>query len=604
MLPLVSPLPSESREGDFLYVDCSDGFYDLNNDRSGLISPLESSPGVRRERFDFSALDDYNDFTDESSFHRSQRRRNVSSVSTFKQLVEILHDKIQLLTDQTSYLKKEIGEKSETIDKLIVLIDKFVHPKVDDDDDVYNRSVETYNIEVAEYNLEKQKKNITTRRRKTTDKETMSTSETERPTSHQVDSSKDEILFLKEEIANKNRIIDFLVHQKTVDPMHRLILEDADEDDDDDEQERPRDDEFPQHDHDDTLEVMERLFINDGTVDLTADDLSHVSIASSSTEKNPFDMTDGDDDLQAAALDVHAETLANLDETKTNGDDDPLVASLNSHDETMEPEEEPSNDHFNTRLDKIEQMILNINTNNATNATTMIPTTTEINNDDEMLNVAPWDKHSNGFATNYMIKNGHQAGKGLGKTGTGITEPISSEKKTLGARANNSVTWPKGTVLIAGASMIAGLDEKKMSGSGKVKVRSHGGATIIDMRDHLNAILRKRPDHLILHVHSNDASDKEVSSDDMFDQLMDLKDFAMEKVDNIKVTFSLPIIRTDNAIANVKQMRLKNRLKRAGLSVIANDDIDENDLGRKGLHLKASGTRKLARNIIEYLKSL
>ena len=152
--------------------------------------------------------------------------------------------------------------------------------------------------------------------------------------------------------------------------------------------------------------------------------------------------------------------------------------------------------------------------------------------------------------------------------------------------------------------MIGGLDETRMSRAGKVKVRSHGGATIKDMRDHLNAHLRKKPDQLIIHAHANDAAIRETTADDMFDRLMDLKAFAEEKVPNIKVTFSCPIIRTDNVMAKAKQVHLKNRLKRSGLDIVSNDNIEEEDLGRKGLHLKPSGSSKLAKNIIDYLKSV
>jgi hypothetical protein len=85
---------------------------------------------------------------------------------------------------------------------------------------------------------------------------------------------------------------------------------------------------------------------------------------------------------------------------------------------------------------------------------------------------------------------------------------------------------------------------------------------------------------------------------------MDLKSFAESKVANIKVTFSCPIIRTDNTTANAKQIQLKNRLKRSGLDIIEHDDITQDDLGKKGLHLKPNGSTKLAKNIISYLSDV
>jgi hypothetical protein len=91
-----------------------------------------------------------------------------------------------------------------------------------------------------------------------------------------------------------------------------------------------------------------------------------------------------------------------------------------------------------------------------------------------MSSVAPWDSNGNGFASKYMLKNGHQPGKGLGKCANGIAVPIQAEKKTFQPETPPNV-WPAGTILIAGDSMVGGLEGAKMSRVGKVQVRSHGG---------------------------------------------------------------------------------------------------------------------------------
>ena len=142
--------------------------------------------------------------------------------------------------------------------------------------------------------------------------------------------------------------------------------------------------------------------------------------------------------------------------------------------------------------------------------------------------IAPWDALGNGFASKYMQKQGHQPGLGLGKMANGIVTQISAERRTFST--NKIPTWPKNIVLIAGDSMIGGVQEKRMSGKFQVKVRSHAGATTMDMRDHLSALLRKRPDHLILHAATNDAVDVDTCADDIFDRLMDLKAFAESQV--------------------------------------------------------------------------
>ena len=547
-LPLlsVSATHSEKDGGNFMYIEC--------NDHSFSCSPLASSPRITpvSPQFNFEP---------------------------FKHLLHIVEDKVKLLTDDVDHLREEINEKNATIKKLIDFINKIVQPKGLSDTDEYNDSVGEYNEKVAEYNLGNQRKNITTRKRKRPNEcdDALETEESVLPPTIDTQAS-DEITFLRNEIAHKNRVIEFLTRRNDfgIDPTHRTVF-DEEEDDDLEEQEfAPVSmDDDTIYDH--TLEIMERLFIED----MPPGESTHHSVQEA-----------GNESLQPSVT----ETMEEYDDQLENDvDDDVVVISNDSvdNDVTSAPEEEPTSyeDRINERIDKIEQMILQMNQNGD-------------DDDDEMLSVAPWDKHGNGFASSYMKKNGHKPGTGLGKTGNGIIQPIPSEKKTFDTTKTNSVTWPKGTILIAGASMIQGLDETKMSRTGRVKVRSHGGATILDMHDHLNAILRKKPDHLIIHAHSNDASDKETTADDMFDRLMDLKSFSEDKVPNVKVTISCPILRTDNAVANNKQIQLKNRLMRSGLAIIVHDDIVGDDLGRKGLHLKPSGSRKLAKNIIDYLRNV
>ena len=216
--------------------------------------------------------------------------------------------------------------------------------------------------------------------------------------------------------------------------------------------------------------------------------------------------------------------------------------------------------------------------------------------------IAPWDVHNNGFASKYMMKQGHQPGKGLGKTANGIVQPVSAERRTF-ARGDPS-DWPRNTMLIAGDSMIGGLADDRMSKKYNIKIRSHPGATNIDMLDHLKPLLRKKPDHLILHTSTNDAVESSTSADDIYDRLIDLKELAESSVPGIKVSLSCPTLRHDDGMANAKLVQVKNRLKRSGHCIIENDNIIFDDVSKKGLHLKTSGTRKLAANMIAYMRSL
>ena len=143
-----------------------------------------------------------------------------------------------------------------------------------------------------------------------------------------------------------------------------------------------------------------------------------------------------------------------------------------------------------------------------------------------------------------------------------------------------------------------------MSRKFNVKVRPNRGATTRDMYDHLNALLRKKPRHLILHVGTNDASNENTTWDQLYDRLINLKSYAECKIPGMKVTLSCPIVRTDNKLANEKILHVRNKLKRNGIDIIENSNITSEHLGRKGLHMTPKGTGRLAMNLIAYIQRL
>ena len=148
--------------------------------------------------------------------------------------------------------------------------------------------------------------------------------------------------------------------------------------------------------------------------------------------------------------------------------------------------------------------------------------------------------------------------------------------------------------------MLNGLDGKKMSRKFNVQVRAHSGANTRDMYDHLNALLRKEPKYLILHVGTNDAT-ADTTADTIFERLIRLKLYAEYRVPSMKVTISCPTV---NLNANRKLLEVNYRLKRSGISIIDHDNIFEEHLGGKGLHLNGNGVRTFAKNFIAFVKDL
>ena len=71
---------------------------------------------------------------------------------------------------------------------------------------------------------------------------------------------------------------------------------------------------------------------------------------------------------------------------------------------------------------------------------------------------------------------------------------------------NKEFHWPSGTCAIVGDSMVNGIDEKRLQKHGNVKVFYFSGARINDTNHHLMPIIAKRPDYLILHIGTNDAT--------------------------------------------------------------------------------------------------
>ena len=162
--------------------------------------------------------------------------------------------------------------------------------------------------------------------------------------------------------------------------------------------------------------------------------------------------------------------------------------------------------------------------------------------------------------------------------------------------------WPKKTVLVVGDSMLIGVDEKRMSHRNNVKVRNFPGATIDDMFDYIKPLIQKCPDTVILHIGTNNCPNE--TSRAILDKLLNLKGFILKLLPSSKVIISGIINRTDNSKASLTAKHLNNHLRSLNLELIDNENIGEEYLGRKGLHLNDQGHGKFAMNLIRKIKTL
>ena len=132
--------------------------------------------------------------------------------------------------------------------------------------------------------------------------------------------------------------------------------------------------------------------------------------------------------------------------------------------------------------------------------------------------------------------------------------------------------WPKNTILIAGNSIINGINEKHISINFKsIKVRCFSGETIDDMYFNLIPMLRQKPARLDLHVGTNNSTNE--ISFQIYDKLLNLVHFTKENNPNCHVVLSSPINRLDDGQAGLT-IKWSN-----SLSSESSLDIDNSNIG-------------------------
>ena len=162
--------------------------------------------------------------------------------------------------------------------------------------------------------------------------------------------------------------------------------------------------------------------------------------------------------------------------------------------------------------------------------------------------------------------------------------------------------WPKNTILIVGDSIINGIEESRITKKFPVKVRSYQGAKISDMYDYLTPLLKKEPTYIFLHVGSNNSPNEDSTA--ILDKLLLLKMHIKLILPNVKIYLSCPVLRIDDAKANLTLRNFTNKLKSLNIDVIINDNVDVTCLGKAGLHLNPKGSGRLAMNFLSLMRRL
>ena len=133
-------------------------------------------------------------------------------------------------------------------------------------------------------------------------------------------------------------------------------------------------------------------------------------------------------------------------------------------------------------------------------------------------------------------------------------------------------------------------------------MRSFPGAKTDDTFYYLVPSLEKNPDYVILHVGTIDVFDHQ--SSEIISKLFKLKGFIQLKVTSCKVIISTPIKRYDNKKESSVVDDVIQQLQQLNTETIINANIEENMLGKKGLHLNRNGLKQFAKNLIDAVREL
>ena len=104
--------------------------------------------------------------------------------------------------------------------------------------------------------------------------------------------------------------------------------------------------------------------------------------------------------------------------------------------------------------------------------------------------------------------------------------------------------WKKGTTLIVGDSILAGIEEKCIYGNRSVKVRIFPCAATHDMCDFMKPLLKMNTGNIFLYVGINNLLNE--TSRDSLNEILPLKNIIEKLCPTCEVTFSNLVYRSDN----------------------------------------------------------
>ena len=142
-----------------------------------------------------------------------------------------------------------------------------------------------------------------------------------------------------------------------------------------------------------------------------------------------------------------------------------------------------------------------------------------------------------------------------------------------------------------------------MSRTKTVKVHSFSGSTVQDMDYFAEPLLARYPDHIIIHVGTNNLSDEIMTAERIADEIFQLANKIEEC--GIKCTISELITRPDENNEKVKLVnkKLEERKSKTNIGLVKHDNILSNHVNYFGLYLNRRGDEALALNTIHCIRN-
>ena len=185
-------------------------------------------------------------------------------------------------------------------------------------------------------------------------------------------------------------------------------------------------------------------------------------------------------------------------------------------------------------------------------------------------------------------------GRDRRKSDSNTKEPAmdNTGKMPKTSTTQNATSKPmKPRILVAGDSMVRDLKGWLMSRNKSVKVRSFSGATTEDMESYLIPLMNKKPDHILLHLGTNNLAVD--TTEVIVEKLLRLVNMITSK--GIQCSVSELIVRDDTLWhKGIKVNQLLNNKVTEGMNILRNENITVNHLNHSKLHLNRRGVGALA----------